>query len=537
MSYELTGTTASSTYGRLVQIVDNLYYDGFGNLLNLGGGTYAIGPQGSIGATGPQGSGITGSTGSIGATGPQGSSGTSFVYEGTWDDMVAYFPGEVVSYNGSSFLNLLPSSTSGSPPYPTPDISPTIWGTLSTKGATGPQGATGNDGSNGATGSTGPQGATGNDGLNGATGSTGPQGATGNDGSNGATGSTGPQGATGNDGLNGATGSTGPQGATGNDGLNGATGSTGPQGEPGVTGSGAYFIQEGPPAPTASNVGDRWYDLSTGQEFVWINDGDSSQWVVPNISSSSGPQGPTGSGSSLTYKQIGFGDSSNNITSSGNLTFDDTNKNLILGTYPFTTLGNQNSGLAFGTYNRMYAAYQSSVIGGNSNILGEYYSSYTYNSSIIGGSCNNLKFNSSNTILGGDCNNISYTNRSTIIGGYNNNINPSGYNSVTIIGSGNSYINGSKPVNTNYSSIISSNNSGIYNSYNSSIIGGSNLFLSGDSNVVLMPSIMTSFITPGYSPASGFKWKLGGYNKIPIPVTGYIEVSINGVVYKLLAGK
>ena len=83
MSYELTGTTASSTYGRLVQIVDNLYYDGFGNLLNLGGGTYAIGPQGSIGATGPQGSGITGSTGSIGATGPQGSSGTSFVYEGT----------------------------------------------------------------------------------------------------------------------------------------------------------------------------------------------------------------------------------------------------------------------------------------------------------------------------------------------------------------------------------------------------------------------------------------------------------------------
>ena len=465
MSYELTGTTASSTYGRLVQIVDNLYYDGFGNLLNLGGGTYAIGPQGSIGATGPQGSGITGSTGSIGATGPQGSSGTSFVYEGTWDDMVAYFPGEVVSYNGSSFLNLLPSSTSGSPPYPTPDISPTIWGTLSTKGATGPQGATGNDGSNG------------------------------------------------------------------------ATGSTGPQGEPGVTGSGAYFIQEGPPAPTASNVGDRWYDLSTGQEFVWINDGDSSQWVVPNISSSSGPQGPTGSGSSLTYKQIGFGDSSNNITSSGNLTFDDTNKNLILGTYPFTTLGNQNSGLAFGTYNRMYAAYQSSVIGGNSNILGEYYSSYTYNSSIIGGSCNNLKFNSSNTILGGDCNNISYTNRSTIIGGYNNNINPSGYNSVTIIGSGNSYINGSKPVNTNYSSIISSNNSGIYNSYNSSIIGGSNLFLSGDSNVVLMPSIMTSFITPGYSPASGFKWKLGGYNKIPIPVTGYIEVSINGVVYKLLAGK
>jgi len=178
MMYELTGTTASSTYGRLVQVVDGLYYDGFGNLLTLGGGTYSIGPQGP---QGPQ-----------GATGVAGS---SFTYEGDWDDMVTYFPNEVVTYNGGSYLNLLPSSTSGSPPYPTPDISSTIWGVLSLKGSIGSQGV---------------------------------------------------------------------------------TGSQGP-----VGGTNRYFIQAGPPAPTASNVGDRWYDLSTGQEFVWINDGDSSQWVVP----------------------------------------------------------------------------------------------------------------------------------------------------------------------------------------------------------------------------------------------------------------
>lgn len=36
MTYSLTGHTVSSTYGRLVQVIDNLYYDGFGNPLNIG---------------------------------------------------------------------------------------------------------------------------------------------------------------------------------------------------------------------------------------------------------------------------------------------------------------------------------------------------------------------------------------------------------------------------------------------------------------------------------------------------------------------
>ncbi len=36
MTYSLTGKTASSTYGRLVQVVNGDYYDGFGTPLNIG---------------------------------------------------------------------------------------------------------------------------------------------------------------------------------------------------------------------------------------------------------------------------------------------------------------------------------------------------------------------------------------------------------------------------------------------------------------------------------------------------------------------
>ena len=55
MSYDFTGVTVSSTYGRLVQVVHgtpNLYYDGFGNPLDLGPGVYSIGPTGSTGPSG-----------------------------------------------------------------------------------------------------------------------------------------------------------------------------------------------------------------------------------------------------------------------------------------------------------------------------------------------------------------------------------------------------------------------------------------------------------------------------------------------------
>lgn len=104
-------------------------------------------------------------------------------------------------------------------------------------------------------------------------------GATGPTGEPGAPGTIGPPG-TGSTGPTGHTGLQGPTGPTGQ-GSTGPTGSIGPQGVTGPTGlSYAYFTQE-PPAPTGTTNGDRWYDLSTGIEFVWIDDGDGAQWVQP----------------------------------------------------------------------------------------------------------------------------------------------------------------------------------------------------------------------------------------------------------------
>ena len=60
----------------------------------------------------------------------------------------------------------------------------------------------------------------------------------------------------------------------------------GPQG-PG--GSGNYVISA--TAPLGPTSGDRWYDLTSGLEYVYINDGDSDQWVTPFAV---GPQGATG---------------------------------------------------------------------------------------------------------------------------------------------------------------------------------------------------------------------------------------------------
>jgi hypothetical protein len=148
MSYNLTGTTASSTYGRLVQVIHGIsdtYYDGFGNLLNLGPGSYSIGPQGFTGPQGDQ--GPVGPTGSVG-----------MIYQGQWDDNTLYFPNDVVSYAGSAWICLLPSSTSGSPPFPSPDTVASVWSQLVYKGDPGPQGTTGPQGLSGPQGSVGPTG-------------------------------------------------------------------------------------------------------------------------------------------------------------------------------------------------------------------------------------------------------------------------------------------------------------------------------------------------------------------------------------------
>jgi hypothetical protein len=129
----------------------------------------------------------------------------------------------------------------------------------------------------------------------GTTGPTGPQGLTGPTGPTGAgvtgpTGAQGSQGVTGPTGLTGAQGVTGPTGAQGSQGVTGPTGLTGAAGVTGPTGANFKYSVTGPTAPANPNVGDRWYDTSQGTEFVYIDDGDSSQWVTPVVA----PQGPTG---------------------------------------------------------------------------------------------------------------------------------------------------------------------------------------------------------------------------------------------------
>lgn len=94
MSYDLSNEFVSGTYGRLVQVIDGLYYDGYGNLLNIGNGIVYPGPigpigpmgpiglTGSIGPIGPQGFiGPIGATGSIGPIGPTGPAIVSFIHE------------------------------------------------------------------------------------------------------------------------------------------------------------------------------------------------------------------------------------------------------------------------------------------------------------------------------------------------------------------------------------------------------------------------------------------------------------------------
>jgi hypothetical protein len=80
-------------------------------------------------------------------------------------------------------------------------------------------------------------------------------------------------------------GSIGPQGNTG---ATGATGATGPQGNTGATGpagpagaGGTYYYQLTAPTGPGITMGFRWMASDTGIEYVYINDGNSNQWIQP----------------------------------------------------------------------------------------------------------------------------------------------------------------------------------------------------------------------------------------------------------------
>jgi hypothetical protein len=125
----------------------------------------------------------------------------------------------------------------------------------------------------------GPPGPQGPPGATGSPGSTGPQGAPGTPGAQGPPGPQGTQGFTGPAGPTGATGAQGPPGAQGIPGPGGPAGPTGATGATGLRGPNIY-VQSTPPVSPV--VGEAWWDLVTGQLFVYVDDGNSVQWIVGN---------------------------------------------------------------------------------------------------------------------------------------------------------------------------------------------------------------------------------------------------------------
>ena len=110
--------------------------------------TVVDGEQTTEGEPGP--SGPTGPPGSPGPPGPAGEDGAIYTYRGAWSASVPYSVGDVVSFNGSSYVaadGVIGTSPPGAP-----------WGQLAAKGDTGATGATGPSGATGATGPTGPEG-------------------------------------------------------------------------------------------------------------------------------------------------------------------------------------------------------------------------------------------------------------------------------------------------------------------------------------------------------------------------------------------
>jgi hypothetical protein len=230
---------------------------------------------------------------------------------GAYDADTEYLLGDVVSYQGSSYVAY--QTTTGN--LPTEGL---YWYLMVEKGEVGATGPTGPQGIQGITGPTGPQGdigPTGSQGVQGITGATGATGPTGADSTVvGPTGPTGPTGATGQTGSDstvagptgpqGDAGPTGPTGPTGPSGQQGVKGDTGQQGEQGVAGptgptgpTGADSIVAGPTGPTGPQ-GDQGVAGPTGATGPTGADSTVAGPTGPQgIQGVTGPTGPTGADS------------------------------------------------------------------------------------------------------------------------------------------------------------------------------------------------------------------------------------------------
>ena len=116
------------------------------------GPTGPAGPAGPFGATGPQ-----GPIGPAGEVGPQGPAGTGFNWRGAFDCIGTYVAGDIVSYQGSSWIAASAIGGCVQPPA-APWSVVAQQGQPGTPGATGPQGVQGVQGPSGASGSPGAQG-------------------------------------------------------------------------------------------------------------------------------------------------------------------------------------------------------------------------------------------------------------------------------------------------------------------------------------------------------------------------------------------
>jgi hypothetical protein len=115
------------------------------------------GPAGATGAPGPVGpTGVTGPAGATGAAGAIGPQGPPVNFQGPWSIATTYVLGDAVSFNGSTYISIVPGNVGFQP-----DISNMKWGLLAQAGAVGATGAAGPAGPagpTGPTGATGPQG-------------------------------------------------------------------------------------------------------------------------------------------------------------------------------------------------------------------------------------------------------------------------------------------------------------------------------------------------------------------------------------------
>jgi hypothetical protein len=99
----LRGKRINDTFSRIVQVVDNVLYDGLGNPIELQGITGPTGPAGSVGTTGPQGpTGTNYFGGTVAPTG-QGSSGTLGEYRISGADLFFHDGSNWWKTTGSSF--------------------------------------------------------------------------------------------------------------------------------------------------------------------------------------------------------------------------------------------------------------------------------------------------------------------------------------------------------------------------------------------------------------------------------------------------